>query len=221
MTLLINDMGSTVIEGFKEGASRIADFTVLPKEGVWRGWLESHPKVLSWLNDYREVRQRKKRLREGMQFGNTDDPPLFGASDESEEQAVNNPDIESLAAEVKDDEEKPPDETILARRLAIAIRKVAGDFKAEHQVKYSYEQWAEVTRLIRFTTEPQEEALREEEQALVEWDWIGENSPMMAGQSEPEFVLDRLCESLTRYMRQVERRSKRIEAGLEDPGEAS
>jgi potassium channel subfamily K len=28
---------------------------------------------------------------------------------------------------------------------------------------------------------------------------------MMSGQSEPEFVLDRLCESLGRYMRRVER----------------
>jgi len=43
--------------------------------------------------------------------------------------------------------------------------------------------------------------VKEEEEGLVEWDWIGKDSPMMARQSEPEFVLDRLCESLARYMR--------------------
>jgi hypothetical protein len=40
---------------------------------------------------------------------------------------------------------------------------------------------------------------------MVEWDWIGEDSPMMSGQSEPEFVLQRLCESLTRYVRRNQR----------------
>jgi potassium channel subfamily K len=138
-----------VIDGFKEGSSRIADFTVLPKEGVWRGWLESHPKVLSWLKDYREDRQRKKRLREGMQYGNPDEPPLYGARDESELQEVTSPNIERIETEVLQDEEKAPDEAVLARRLAIAIRKVAGDFKTEQETKYSFEQWSEVVRLIR------------------------------------------------------------------------
>jgi potassium channel subfamily K len=218
MTLLINDMGSTVIQGFKDGASRIADFTVLPKEGVWRAWLESHPTILNWLKNRRADRERKRRIRHGMEFPNPE-PPLFGARDASEEKAITNPDIENIESEVKEDEKKPPNEAALARKLAISIRKVANDFKSEHKVKYSYEQWAEVTRLIRFTTEPPEEALEEEENSLVEWDWIGEDSPMMAGLSEPEFVLDRLCESLTRYMRRVERRSKPPVAGAIHPVE--
>ncbi len=40
----------------------------------------------------------------------------------------------------------------------------------------------------------------EDEQGLVEWDWIGENSPMLADEGESEWLLDRLCESLDRYM---------------------
>jgi hypothetical protein len=35
----------------------------------------------------------------------------------------------------------------------------------------------------------------------VEWDWIGEDSPMLADITEGEWVLDRLCESLNRYTR--------------------
>ena len=41
----------------------------------------------------------------------------------------------------------------------------------------------------------------EEEEGIVEWDWIGEDSPMLAEETESEWVLDRLCESLGRYMR--------------------
>ena len=41
----------------------------------------------------------------------------------------------------------------------------------------------------------------EEHEGLVEWDWIGENSPMLADESETEWVLERLCESLNRYTR--------------------
>jgi len=41
---------------------------------------------------------------------------------------------------------------------------------------------------------------------LVEWDWIGEDSPMLADITEAEWVLDRLCESLNRYTkRQAEK----------------
>ena len=41
----------------------------------------------------------------------------------------------------------------------------------------------------------------EEEEGIVDWDWIGEDSPMLAEETESEWVLDRLCESLGRYMR--------------------
>jgi len=42
----------------------------------------------------------------------------------------------------------------------------------------------------------------------VEWDWIGEDSPMLADVGESEWVLDRLCESLNRYTRKQARDTK-------------
>ncbi|KAH7035446.1 uncharacterized protein B0I36DRAFT_382151 [Microdochium trichocladiopsis] len=48
-----------------------------------------------------------------------------------------------------------------------------------------------------------------EDSGLIEWDWIGEDSPMLSGVSEAEWVLDRLCESLTRYARWQSRRHER------------
>ena len=41
----------------------------------------------------------------------------------------------------------------------------------------------------------------ESDEGIVKWDWIGEDSPMMAEESECEWILDRLCESMDRYMR--------------------
>lgn len=43
--------------------------------------------------------------------------------------------------------------------------------------------------------------LDEEEEGVVEWDWLDENSPMLSDQSEAEWVLDRLCESLLRWLK--------------------
>lgn len=112
-----------------------------------------------------------------------------------------------------EDEDAPPtmeqvaeldnlDDASLARKLAIAIRHTADDLKSSNLRRYSYEEWAEYTRLIRFSRMSKEELEEEEElEGIVEWDWIGEDSPMLADQSESEWVLDRLCESLNRYMR--------------------
>ena len=56
--------------------------------------------------------------------------------------------------------------------------------------------------MIRFSKMSAEEVEEEEiEQGLIEWDWLGEDSPMMSESSEACWVLDRLCESLERYMR--------------------
>lgn len=42
------------------------------------------------------------------------------------------------------------------------------------------------------------------EEGLVNWDWIGDDSPMMSGVTESQWLLDRLCESLVRLERRKE-----------------
>jgi hypothetical protein len=69
--------------------------------------------------------------------------------------------------------------------------------------RYTYEEWVEFTRLIRFTKTGAAENLQhdEEVEGIVDWDWLAENSPMLSEQSEAEWVLDRLCESLLRLLK--------------------
>ncbi|CAF9941181.1 MAG: Potassium channel [Alectoria fallacina] len=184
MTILISDMGDTVIASFKRGTFKLADWTVLPKAGLWRELLEKYPWLLLWLQKKSQKAAEKRRLAAGMPVGPEEDgmDPAPTMEQVSE--------LDNL------------DDQALAGKLAIAIRHTANHLKDDPPRIYCYEEWAEYTRLIRFSRLSKEEIEEaEEEQGIVEWDWIGEDSPMIADSTESEWVLDRLCESLNRYMR--------------------
>ena len=179
MTILISDMGDTVIASFKRGTFKLADWTILPKTGLYRALLRNNP----WLGNWIQRKVEKKRIEKGFQVG----------VDESEEQG---PSLEALANPVNYCDPE------LTHRLASAIRKTADDLRNQNPRRYSYEEWVEFTRLIRFTSRTIEQLEEEEElDGVIEWDWIGDNSPMLSEQSEAEWVLDRLCESLMRLLK--------------------
>jgi potassium channel subfamily K, other eukaryote len=177
MTILISDMADTVISSFKRGTFKLADFTVLPKDGIMKELVNSSP----WLTRFIERRAMKKRLKKGFDAGPADEPI---------------PTIEELV-------EEDLSEAELTRRLAFAIRRTADDMTHHARARYTYEEWVGFTRLIRFTKPGGAESLShdEEVEGIVEWDWLDERSPMVSEQSEAEWVLDRLCESLLRLLR--------------------
>lgn len=181
MTILISDMGDTVIAKFKEGTFRLADFTVLPKQGLYRDIMQANPRLWNWLQRRSEAKRRKKGLPVGP------DP---------NDEYFPKPTIEQLASEDLNEAE-------LTRQLAFAIRKTADDLKLHEPKRYSYEEWVEFTRLIRFTQPGGIAELKRDENAegIVEWDWLDQNSPMLSEQNESEWVLDRLCESLLRCLK--------------------
>lgn len=122
-----------------------------------------------------------------------------------------NPTIATLAAEAEQDSAKIPTRASLSRRLALSIQKVSGDLRLSEPKRYSYEEWVEFTRLIRLTTPERLNrnlgtvtTEHEDEEGLVEWDWIGDDSPMMSTMSESEWLLERLCESLVRLEKRKE-----------------
>ncbi|KAI4249136.1 MAG: hypothetical protein L6R42_009049, partial [Xanthoria sp. 1 TBL-2021] len=69
MTILISDMGDTVIGSFKRGTFTLADWTVLPKAGLWRSFLERHPRLWSWFQDKSEEAEEEKRIARGFPTG--------------------------------------------------------------------------------------------------------------------------------------------------------
>ena len=176
MTILISDMGDTVISSFKRGTFKLADFTVLPKEGLFKEIIDANP----WLKHIIERRGEKKRLKAGFEPGITMDQ---------------RPTIDELA-------QTQLSEAELTKKLAFAIRRTAEDMKHHESSRYSYEEWVEFTRLIKFT-KPDVKSLEHDEEAegIVDWDWLEETSPLLSEQSEAEWVLDRLCESLLRLLK--------------------
>ncbi|KAK2630600.1 hypothetical protein QTJ16_001420 [Diplocarpon rosae] len=197
MTILVSDMGNTVVTAINRGTFTLADWTVMPKEGVWHDFVLKHPQLKQWLEQRTQNMEAKKRVEEG-----------FRVQDPDEEEGEDREDEVFQAAPLETSAEDAPlaTEHDLARKLAIAIKKTANDLRADTPKKYSYEEWVEFTRLIRFSyTEDAEDMDEDEEQGPIEWDWIGEDSPMLADMSESEWILERLCESLNRYTRKQAR----------------
>jgi potassium channel subfamily K len=194
MTILISDMSSTVVAAINRGTFTLADWTIMPKAGVWHDFLQKHPSLRSWLERKTTERNAKKRIKQGFELQNPDEDPSNNSPTTDEPSLT----LGRLAEVIEEPVEQT--EHDLARKLALSIKRVANDLRLEKPKKYSYEEWVEFTRLIRFSTQSSEEVKQEEEEeGLVEWDWIGEDSPMLADVSESEWVLDRLCESLNRY----------------------
>lgn len=204
MTFLISDMGDTVVSAMNRGAFSVADWTVMPREGAWHDFLVHHPSLRNWLQRIHEKREEKKRLKQGFNIADPDmdiegDPEAALAAKGRSLSTPNVPNLEQLASkEALSDHD-------LARKLALAIKRSAQDLHLQPPKKYCYEEWVEFTRLIRFSVYTKEEVEEEEEDGIVEWDWIGDNSPMLADMTESEWILDRLCESLNRYTRKQAR----------------
>jgi hypothetical protein len=127
-------------------------------------------------------RTEKKSMKAGLPVGLTNEGEQI-------------PSIEELASEDLTESE-------LTSRLAWAIRKTADDLQHAPRKRYTYEEWCEFTRLIRFTKVGLNQLQYDEEtDGVVDWDWLEDSSPMLSQQSESEWILDRLCESLLRLLK--------------------
>lgn len=204
MTILISKMSDTILAAFDSATNYIAEFTVLPKEGRYVEFMSHFPMVREWL----ERREEARRIARGFTVGEQD--PEHADESTAKRKAAADYDRAQPPPRTVEELEKhrrsPPG---LARDLIFAIRRVTQDVVAGDIKRYSYEEWVEFTQLIRFTNpntsqQGPEIKLDENEWGLIEWDWMGENSPMMAEQTESEWVLNRLTESLLRYMARIE-----------------
>ena len=239
MTILVSDLGDTVVANFKKWSDELADFTVLPKAGIWRSFLDKHPWLLRWLQRWTDKLARKKRLIRGFDVSDPrSDDGIVDSSDPQDRESISNdpedreaatdieltlhPTVPALASEAEADITSPPSQTSLTRRLALSIQKVSLDLRTNDK-RYTYEEWVEFTRLIRLTSPERLDrnvdtdnmvSEDENEEGLVNWDWIGDDSPMVSGISESEWLMKRLIESLVRLEKRKEgaRRRSDVEA---------
>lgn len=224
MTMLIAKMSDTVVASFKNGTNTLANWVVLPKKGIYTSLLSRIPVVKKFVHRDEDANGGQQDDAEG---GNK---PSSSHRHSAQDHPC--PTIEELARE------PIPSSFELAQQLAGAIRRTTHDVIEGKQKWYSYEEWVEFVRLIRFTDpkwRPSSSSgdsggsitVEEDEFGVINWDWIGENSPMLAEGTEPEWVLDRLCESLQRYVskldvsKQEHARSEKDSQGKDEGEEAT
>lgn len=183
MTTLISEMSNTVVALFKRSVSIVADWTLLPHTGKYTTFLRKIMPFLSYL------RQPQERVQSAQ-----------GVDVERDHGGISTVNGQSRSIDELETEQGNASFQ-LALKLASTIQAVSRDVLEGRKKQYPYEEWAEFARLIRFTGSiPGGVLLNEDEYGIISWDWIGDSSPMLASQSEPEWVLNRLCESLIRYI---------------------
>ncbi|KAJ5063034.1 potassium channel-like protein [Bipolaris maydis] len=230
MTILVSNLGDTVVANFKKWSDKFADFTVLPKAGIWRSFLDKHPWLLQWLQRVTEYHARRNRLKKGFEVGvvdsNSSDPPNVDDNDAGPSEDLENPRDSDRAPE--ESEATPeislpqaPTGASISRQLALCIQKVSFDLRKPNK-RYSYEEWVEFTRLIHATHPERLDRYLgiecnstddENEEGLVNWDWLGERSPLVSGNSESEWLMERLVESLVRLEKRKEVARRRRDIG--------
>lgn len=226
VTLLIQEMSRTIVSAVNRGTFKLADWTIMPRKGVLKHFLAAHPGIRGLLTKQPHT---GKLAKPGFEVPTPDQPPdpiaeigttkFEGAESPISTKTHTSPQVSTKAKGVESasqEDDPPPSqpptaqdgeatEHDLARQLAVTIKTVAHDLRSEAPKRYSYAEWEHFTKLIQFSGRTGQDQDKDED-GLTEWDWIGEDSPLLAEITEAEWVLDRLCESLNRYTRwQAER----------------
>lgn len=217
MTVWIQEMSATVIAAVNEWTNVLAEFTVLPEKGVFKIMMDKNQGLKQWLNGFVQRKAEKRRVRVGLQLQNPDDIALARVETAGSDsgrmagQEGSAPDVTPVDGNertVNGGEQDAHHD--LARQLAQTIKAVAHDLPADPPKRYSFEEWVRFMMLIRFSrwergqgreTAENKVAGQDDEEGVIEWDWLGENSPMLADITEAQWLLNRLCESLSRYTR--------------------
>ena len=181
MTTLISVMSDTVISAFQRMTNKLAGWSNLSDHPLKPSRFMRIPPILKLLFTREADRNSDYET----------------ADEERAESSCSQPEWPSPSSSEPDREWRPSDMDV-TQRLTHTIKRVAQDgLDSGHQ--YSYEEWAEFMQMIRLShPHPDKLTTDKDEYGRLYWDWIGEWTPMMSKESEPEWVLDRLCESVIR-----------------------
>jgi potassium channel subfamily K len=240
LTILISNMGDTVVKGIRDLTLYLGEITVLPGEEGFRS----------------RVKQLMAQGTRGKLFGDeadiSDPPPglLGGQKEIDAEQAPSHPadaqarGTDFLAEEVQDEELKEAGEA--KRRgdklgeniheyhylLVQEFRNVMKHINESPPRKYTYDEWEWFLKLIGedesnstfhrqapvnvksdHNKKPDIQHLTNGDNDQVrQWSWIGSRSPLMGETEEAEWVLERLSITLENELK------KQIEARRKDGG---
>ncbi|KAL5345049.1 Potassium channel [Pseudogymnoascus australis] len=145
MTILISNMGDTIIASYKRGALILAAWTILQEPGRrHRLWDRESWVVLGARGKYAHRAQKPGTKCTGARPG----------MDETGTASLQSPVTDGF------------DKHDLAVRLAMAIQKTSLDLEAVPPKRYNFDEWVEYNTLLRFTFNSEEEFQQE---GVLEW----------------------------------------------------
>jgi potassium channel subfamily K len=210
LTILISNMGDTIIKAFKDFTIWVGSFTVLPDE---KGLGPA-------------IRVGIQRVRSGklLKTSDLDHRGAPGAAEQTH--------LDRMAEHIEEDELGQAEEAgehgdYLERDihfyhfiLAKEIRQMMKDVEVSPPRQYTYEEWSYFLRLIGQDENDSSHHRRPEDQHqhnkgdapdigtaddgdTVTWSWLGIRSPLMGNTNEPQWLLQRLTTTLEAEMRKM------------------
>ncbi|KAG9189551.1 hypothetical protein G6011_06419 [Alternaria panax] len=204
LTILISNMGDTVIKAFKDFTIWLGSLTVLPEEEGLSAALK-----VGW----RRIRSGK--ISEEEKAGSTEQRTEDRLARYIEEEALGRA---QEAGEHGDYLER--DIRFYHFVLAKEVRELMKDVESSSSKQYEYHEWQYYLRLIgqdendaskhrqpKVNTEDDDGEAPDigsaDDGKKLAWSWLGIRSPLMGNQSEPQWLLQRLAMKLESEMRRM------------------
>lgn len=240
LTIVISNMGDTVVKGIRDLTLSLGEFTLLPGEaptGV-------------------RIKQTISRFTGGKIY--REDPPgLFKSGSENDSEKKHHSDPETagadfLARKVQDQEIEASNEAkvdgdvfnenvhLHHYLLVKEFRKVMTHLNQSPPRKYTYDEWAWFLKLMgedenshvshrkppvkkkAHTNHPDIGQAQTDDQAdeIQQWSWMGNRSPLMGDTEEAEWVLERLSTTLEKKLKRHSEASTKREGEMQWKGRA-
>lgn len=233
LTILISNMGDTIVKEIRDLTIWIGTFTVLPGEqGILASLKESAHKITRGriFNDSLEETP-PGFLGETEKRAGNDDDSLRGKRVNSDDESTQERDERKIKQDVRRAEAKGKENDKLptSRRHyhSILIKEISSVMKhlnSSPPRKYTFEEWAWFLKLIGedesssdLHRHPTHEARADGGDAAIgkageghwgqqaKWSWIGDRSPLLGHKEEPEWVLEKLTAMLDRELEAMRR----------------
>ncbi|KAF3216931.1 Potassium channel [Orbilia oligospora] len=223
MTILVSNLGDTIIVIIKNVTLWLGEWTILPEEklpelGGRNRWLKTETQ-----------KRRQRRIQGSEKFQQAqrerEEERRRELRDDDDEDIEEKRALERIGTGLINREGKEHDigsgeerNKRLFHDLAFSIQKLMPDLASKSPKQYGYEEWSSYLKLINMQ-DPRSRiqmAPRVGEAGVERYpkdDWLGENSPLMSRQSETEWLLTRLCSRLEECLREERDNEKKKRKG--------
>lgn len=175
VTVLISNMGDTVVGWLKHGVLWIGERTILPERERQRKATKRQA----------VTKKQKQKSTEGSKVDDT------GVRE----------DFERLGDAVEKEEEGRGRKGSLAARIAKEISKVAKDIGKKPPKKHEWDEWMMWLDLLDMGDSSKLGATgKPSSKEDIDWTWLGDDGPLLSNVTETEWVLRKLCQRLEEVM---------------------